>query len=331
MQLAATSAAPMPHVDIEDLIAPMATLLNEQELASFGNSRKALWELFRKNAKLEALCIAACEGGEVAAQVLLYEFGLQHWNELALPGGFAAGLTYAASHIYKHAKAYGIKPNWVDALRYALTTESGCVVGATTTEWLAGNLSGAQTPYEPEALIYSGAALPIAFLVGLSAMSISSFVRKNVFDQLIVEKDEVPDQLTMHESSLREAGLQLNINKRGNRIGISGTSSTFKIKLDGVPRHLRQQHDPRENQRATLKHPLARTNGEVVDSLRAFFDEMVPSGFRIENPYECGGHEHGHSKVEADHSHHAHHHDCCAHGARTRTKVGDAIHAHHSH
>lgn len=321
-----------PSSDIQGSLARTADLLHGLNLPQIPSWRDRLVQEMLKHFRPEMACILACEVGEKAGEVALYQAGVEQWNQGALPLGFAAGLSYAMVHIYQHAKAHGVKPSWSDALKQALTAESGCVVGATTTEWLAGTLANTNTPYEAQSLLYSALGLPVAFAVGLSAMSITALVRKDIFARAVVGKNEVPDGLKECESDLSQLDLTLNINGKGNRMFITGRRSSLKIQTGPVPDHLKAEYPPAAHELALLRHPLARRGPSLVEPMRRFFKEAV-GGVLVTNPYECTGHHAHLSHPSGDHAHaHSHKGHTHDHGHEALTPALVPVHSHsHGH
>lgn len=137
--------------NLESLLSPLDTHYTPHQ--KLKQKLKGFLRECRHNVLFETFCILCCEAGEFAGEAAAYLSSLPLVNELGLLTGLASGGTYATTHIYRHGKQHSEHASVIDAVKYAMATESACVISATGVEYLAGKLSPApQNPFDPATL-----------------------------------------------------------------------------------------------------------------------------------------------------------------------------------
>ncbi len=132
-----------------------------------------LWLEMKKNWRIEAMCITACETGELLTQTVGFHAGLAHYNELGLIAGIFSGFSFAFYSATRHAQGL-TKKNLSHILKQTLTAEWACVISATTVQYFMGKYGSTfnPNPFEGHNLMLRLIGLPIAFSIGTLAMSL---------------------------------------------------------------------------------------------------------------------------------------------------------------
>ena len=230
---------------------------------------RAFWEECKKNLRLEAWCIGACEVGEFGSELLAYGNGWSDINTPGLVGGVTLGLLYSLGHTYKHGRKHSKNVSLVDAFKYALSAESACVVSATGVEYVLG-LATVQNPLSGINLMIRGLGLVPAFGLGLTAMSALTYLHNNEAGRFLTEENALPevyDYLTNMDENLP-------LLPSDRRLEIQGTQSFLSVSERSVPRSLRD--DSTGKSLYLVKSPVCRYRPES----RAVMREAVGNLFR---------------------------------------------------
>jgi len=230
------------HRSIDDVLSEKVTL---------GDNVRAFYKEMKTNLRLEAACIAACETGEWGTEALAYLINAPFMNELGLAGGISVGASYAIHHVYRHARARHKTPSFGDAAGYVATTESGCIIGATLTEYSLGKFATrlSQNPVSTSNIIVRGLGLIPAFGIGLVLMSAFTF-RKQEIARWAGEKDVLIDLK-------REESLEYSLN--GRKLRVRGANSGFTLKERSLPATYRADFDGENSALYVLSSNLAKT------------------------------------------------------------------------
>ncbi|MEK6903547.1 MAG: hypothetical protein AABW64_02800 [Nanoarchaeota archaeon] len=208
-----------------------------QSLNQEGTSRRKRREFLKEckeNRKPELGCILACEAGEWGTEIVAYH-GLSlgvGTNELGFLGGIALGTLAALFHTYRHGKKHNQKTTIGSALNFALATESGCVLGATTVDYLAAKYAGmmediSNNPLDPTNMLIRAIALPFSYLAGLGIMSLITYRQREMGSRIIAEKDAL---LLVRERLEKYQSLRLITHYNGNGvISLDGRIASITI------------------------------------------------------------------------------------------------------
>ncbi len=214
-------------------LEPLMSYLNK--VYSRADKRNAFLEECKKNAGLEALCIGACEAGELGSESLAYYgLGLQDYNTPGLIGGVAIGLFYSILHTYKHARRHSQNVSVRDAVAPALAAESACILSATGVEYTIG-LGLAQPPLTPQSLLFRGIGLLPAFALGLVAMSALTHYYNREATRFLA-KSHALSAVHSYASQLPGIG-ETSVCVR--QLTVKGTQSSLIIREQPVPPFLR--------------------------------------------------------------------------------------------
>jgi len=150
-----------------------------------------LWLEMKKNWRIEAMCITACETGELLTQTAGFYAGLSHYNELGLIAGILSGFSFAFYTATRHTPELN-KKNISHILKQTLTAEWACVISATTVQYFMGKYGSTfnPSPFEGHNLLLRLIGLPIAFGIGTVAMSLLT-LRNPHLSCACQKKDEV--------------------------------------------------------------------------------------------------------------------------------------------
>lgn len=235
----------------------------------------------RKNVKFEAVCIAVCELGETSAEFTAWNADLPFMNELGLLGGLAIGSLYAFSHVLKHGRKHTSQASKLDALVYAATTESSCVISASGMEYLVGkaitNISN--DPFNTVNLgLRIGAMVP-AFVLGLAAMSGLTWLKKNEAYRCLAQENSLQ---RVHEVMQNYHPCEI----RNSKVIMPLKKSHLIIKEKEVPRSY--QNDSQSSLSLyTASSPLAQHHPEIRSDIAAFtrgvFEEAGQIVYPVEN------------------------------------------------
>lgn len=231
----------------------------------------------RKNTGFEAVCIAICEVGEFGAEVASSLLSLPHINELGLLGGTALGGAYAVYHTFRHGRKHNALASLYDAVVYAGSTESACVLSATTTEYLAGKLSATpNNPFDPVNLEMRLAALPAAFVLGLTAMSLLTYRKQDEAGQVITLKGLLP-QVKTNLSKHLQWKYPITIEKK--TLTIAGSEEEIIIRERKLPRTHQKIYVDGAHALYTIHSPLCHYHPEFKEGIR----EILIEGFTQSN------------------------------------------------
>ncbi len=274
----------MYRKDLEEILAHLDMPI------PFSEKFKGYLRECKKNAGFEAACIAICEAGEFGAEVSAYLLSLPHMNELGLVGGTALGGAYAVYHTLRHGKQHNRNASLYDAALYAGSTESACVISATGVEYLAGKLASIpNNPFSKPNIEMRVGALPLAFILGLAAMSALTYRKEDECDSFVSEKNALPD--TMYHLTLnmpKQYGVQLE----RDRLTITGKQSTLEIREHPLPRSPNFFHDKKKHSLYIARASVCRYRPETKQSLRmivrSIFTEAGLDVRHFKNIFEHG-------------------------------------------
>lgn len=268
----------MEHKTIEEI-------LNEE--IKLKDSSKAFYKEMKQNFKLEAICILACETGEWATEIATYLAGMPFQNEIGILGGVTVGGSYALYHVYKHAKKHNAKNvSLIDAAAYAASTESGCIIGATLSEYAAGKFIA--TTNNPltfnNALVRAGALIP-AFAIGLVLMSSFTYVKRKEVARGVAKK-----------GALEKIKPNLEYKLKNNKLEIKGKNSLL-IKERKLPKTYQKDFDKETDSLYVFHSKIARVKPEYSHEIQEYceglFKETDNDITFVENIYSCSqNHKH---------------------------------------
>lgn len=206
-------------------------------------------------------------------------------------------------HAYKHAKSHGGNASLIDAAWYAGSTESGCVIGATFSEYSAGKFfTASNNPLTLDNAVIRGAALVPAFGVGLVIMSAFTYAKNKECARGVSEKG-ILEKL--------KPSLDYKIHK--NKLEIIGEGSSLIIKEEKLPKTYQKSFDKNKYSLYNVKSDIVRAKPEYCHEVEEYCGNLFKeAGYELnlmENIYCCTGHETHHDEHE-DHCHD----DCCEHG-----------------
>ena len=289
------------HKSIEEIL---------DEKVRFKDNRRMFYKEMKQNFKLETICILACETGEWGTEILAYAANLPLMNEVGILGGVLLGGSYALYHVYKHAKAHNAEnASLWDAAGYAASTESGCIIGATLSEYSAGKfVATTNNPIALNNVIVRGAALLPAFGIGLCLMSAFTYNKKKEIARWVGDKGILPDVKPKN-------GLEYQL--EGNKLEINGENSNMIIREKKLPRTHRKDHDMEKESLFTLQSKLARAKPEYAGIMTGYCEKLLTkeghSLTPVSNIYVCSG-SHGHKHDEHEYSEDEHGKDKCGCG-----------------
>jgi len=258
-------------------------ILNEK--TTLKDVSKSFCKEMKHNIRFETICILACETGEWGTEILAYLSELPFQNELGLMGGITLGGSYALYHVYKHAKEHGSdNVSLIDAAAYAGTTESGCIIGATGTEYLAGKfIAVTNNPLDLNNTVVRGGALIPAFGIGLSLMSAFTYVKKNEAARGIGKKGILKELKPDMKHSLKE-----------NKLEIIGKNSKLTIKEKRLPKTYQKDFKKEENSLYLLKSRIIRVKPEYSHDIEEYCEDLFKNAGHeinfVENIYSCSEH-----------------------------------------
>lgn len=260
-------------------------ILNEE--IKLKDNSKIFYKEMKQNLKLEAICILTCEAGEWVTEIIMYLGGVAWQNEIGILGGIAAGGSYALYHVYKHAKKHNAKNvSLGDAAAYAASTESGCVIGATLSEYSAGKfITTTNNPLDLNNAIIRGGSLVPAFAIGLVLMSAFTYSKKKEIARWIGKKGALEKIKPDLEHSLEK-----------NKLEIRGKNSNMAIKEKKLPKIYQNDFSKENNSLYILQSKIARAKPEYCHVLEDYCEELFKkAGYElteVENIYSCSKHHH---------------------------------------
>lgn len=268
----------MKHKTIEDV-------LNEE--VKFKDSSKMFYKEMKQNFKLEALCILTCEAGEWLTEIIAFSAGATYQNEVGILGGIAAGGSYALYHVYKHAKKHNSKNvSFADAAGYAASTESGCVIGATLSEYAAGKfMTATNNPVTLNSAIIRGCTLIPAFAIGLVLMSAFTYAKKTEVARGVGKKGAL-------RSIKPLPSLECKLKK--NKLKVKGKNSNFLIKEKKLPKTYQNDFNKETDSLYIIKSRIARSKPEcghvIQEYCKGLFKEAGHDLEFVDNIYSCSEH-----------------------------------------
>ena len=267
----------MYHKTIEEI-------LNEE--IKLRDSSRVFYKEMKQNLKLETVCILTCEAGEWGTEILTYLAGVPFQNEIGILGGVMAGGSYALYHVYKHAKKHNAKNvSIIDAAGYAASTESGCVIGATMSEYAAGKfIATTNNPLTLNSAIVRGGALVPAFAIGLFLMSAFTYNKKKEVARGIAEKGALEKIKPSFEHELNKSKLE-----------IKGKSSLF-IKERKLPKTYQKDFKKETDSLYVFQSKIARAKPEYGHEIHEYCEDLFKEAGHnltlVENIYSCSEHSH---------------------------------------
>ncbi len=258
-------------------------ILNEK--VKLKDNSKIFYKEMKQNLRLEAICILACETGEWATEILAYTAAMPFQNEIGILGGITAGGSYALYHVYKHAKKHNAeKVSLTDAAGYAASTESGCIIGATLSEYAAGKfIATTNNPLTLNNAIVRACALIPAFGIGLILMSLFTYNKKREIARGVAKKEALEKIKPKLEYSLKK-----------NKLGIGKKSLLIKEKK--LPATYQKDFNKETDSLYVLKSKIVRAKPEYSNVVKDYCKELFQeAGFDltfVEDIYSCTEHEH---------------------------------------
>lgn len=264
------------HKTIEEIL---------DEKITFKDSYNAFYREMKHNLKLEAICILTCEAGEWLTEIGAFLAGCSLQNEIGIIGGVSAGASYALYHVYKHAKKHGEEnASLVDAAWYAGSTESGCVIGATLSEYTAGKfIVSSNNPLTLNNAAIRAATLIPAFGIGLVLMSAFTYKKRRECSMGVSEK-KVLEKL--------KPSLEYKLDK--NKLEIIGQGSSLVIKEKNLPKTYQNSFDKTKHSLYVINSDIVRAKPEYGHEVGEYCEELFQqAGHKLElfdNIYSCSGH-----------------------------------------
>lgn len=257
-----------------------------KEEVKFRDTSKMFYREMKQNIRLEAICILSCEAGEWLTEIGAFLAGAAYQNEIGIIGGIAAGGTYALYHVYQHAKKHNSKNvSFADAAAYAASTEGGCVVGATLSEYAAGKfMTTTNNPLTLNSAIVRGIALVPAFAIGLLLMSTFTYAKKKEVARGIAKKGAL--------KKIKPKGLDYKLKK--NKLEIKGKNSNFLIKEKKLPKTYQNDFNKKTDSLYIVKSKIARAKPEYGHVIEKYCERLFKkAGSKLElvdNIYACSEH-----------------------------------------
>ena len=239
----------------------------------------------KSNVRIEGVCIAMCELGELFSEYIAYSASLPNTNELGLLGGIMLGGSYALRESFKKGRSHNPNASIIDAAAYTASTESGCVIGATSSEYLIGKLlTASNNPLQGANLAIRAGGLPVAFAIGLGIVSGFTYAKRSETCQLISKKGSL---IPLYHSWNKDSNCHLNINS----LKITGKNNNLEIKEKSIPKTYRENFNSFTHSLYVAKSPLARYNPESKERLNKSiinsFNKINNEVNVISNIYKC--------------------------------------------
>ncbi len=255
------------------------------EKISLKDSSRAYYREMKKNLKLEAACILACEAGEWLTEIGAFLAGLSFYNEIGILGGITAGASYSMYHVYKHAKKHNSgNASLVDAAAYFVSTESGCVIGATMSEYAAGKfIAATNNPLTWNNAMVRALTLAPAFGIGLVLMSAFTYVKGKETVRGVSKK-----------GILQELKPNMEYEPNSNKLEIKGKGSSLLIKEKKLPATYRKEFDKNKYSVYSMQSNIARVNPEYSHVVEEYCEDLFQkAGYEltiVNNVYSCTEH-----------------------------------------
>ena len=248
----------MEQSQLENIVA----ILDEEY--SFNIKKSSFISKLCHNTKAEYLCVLACEAGQKATETVAFLGGAEIWNKIGLIGGIFSGLGYALYHTKKH-DINDQKPSIKDTITFVASAETGCVIAATTIEYLVTNLSQVNIPYSSENLMLTAFGLPIAFAIGLPIMTGFTYFNSREVGKFIAQ-DKSLNQLKADIINQDNSEL-LDFSEKRNKIRILGKQNYVDIVRKRLPKKYIKEFNPDKYSLFTIRSPIARVNRASADKL----------------------------------------------------------------
>lgn len=258
-------------------------ILNEK--ISLKDNSKAFCKEMKKNLELEAVCILSCEAGEWLTEVGAFLAGLSFQNEVGILGGVTAGASYALYHVYNHAKKHSSeRASLIDAASYVASTESGCVIGATMSEYAAGKfIAITNNPLTWNNAAVRALTLVPAFGIGLLLMSAFTYIKGKETFRGVSNKGILPELKPNLEYELR-----------GNKLKIKGKNSSLLIKEKRLPATYQEEFDENKYSLYSMLSKTARVRPEYGHVIEEYCEDLFHNaGYELNimsNIYSCTSH-----------------------------------------
>ncbi|MBW2985656.1 hypothetical protein KY313_03320 [Candidatus Woesearchaeota archaeon] len=268
----------------ENNLEKIVEILNQKH--STNDKVKGYFKECKSNVRIEGVCIAMCELGELLSESLAYSASLPNTNELGLLGGILLGGSYALRESFKKGKANNANASIIDAAAYTASTESGCVIGATSSEYLIGKLlTASNNPLQGTNLAIRAGGLPVAFGVGLAIVSGFTYSKKSETCQLISKKGAL---LSIYNSWRDEVDCNLS----NSILLLKGGQNNLEIKEKDIPKTYRNKFNPFTDSLYISSSPVSRYDPEsksiLNDAIINSFNNLNKEVNVISNIYKCG-------------------------------------------
>ena len=244
----------------------------------------------KRNAGFEAVCIGVCELGEFTAEVASYTLSLPHMNELGLFGGTALGGAYAIYHTLHHGKKHTAHASLRDAVMYAGSTESACVISATGTEYLAGKFASIpNNPFDRTNVEMRVGALPIAFGLGLALMSILTYKKQDEAGRCIAAKDILS---VRNDCLTKNIPVAYPIKMTNHTLTVLGKHGEMIIKERKLPKTYHHLYNEADHSLYTIHSPICRYHPELKECMSDFMmQSFVDAGLKAWKTEEIFAHK----------------------------------------
>lgn len=239
----------------------------------------------KSNVRLEGVCIAMCEFGEFFSESFAYSASLPNMNEIGLIGGIMLGGSYALNESFKKGKSHNTNASIIDAAAYTASTESGCVIGATSSEYLISKfLTTSNNPFQGTNLAIRAGGLPVAFGVGLAIVSSFTYSKKSETCQLISKRGSL---LSLYHLWKNNSDCNLS----NGILKLNGKNNKLEIKEKDIPKTYREKFNPFTDSLYIAKSPVSRYNPEsreiLSDAVIKSFNKINKEVNVISNIYKC--------------------------------------------
>lgn len=263
----------------------------------------ARWEEWKKNGKLEAICIVASDIGNLAGTSLghLYELSKAHINEIAAVLSTITGGTYASIHTRIDAKKEGRPQSAYETLTAVGATESGCIIATAFVNLVAGISAGNYSLLSPEALTRRFIGYLLSWPIGTVAMSELTLLQKIEMGEIIAENGALEDlekyltpQLKLVSDSYPKPQIRWGKSLRGNiYLRIEGKGSHLDIVQRGLSRGQRVNYNPIKKSSYGVRSPLNMYR-DVEEPLMSFAETSLEKTGRKPTIIKKVIHDHRH-------------------------------------
>ncbi len=252
----------------------------------------------KKNRWFEWPCIAACEVSEHGTEAYVFHSLSQEssTNLLGFVGGLGGGFLYALTHNLLDRFRHKKKISFLDTCKYALVTESGCVIATVATDATIGQLGTLtnliqQDPLTPGNIALRVAALPLAYMIGIRAMSALTLRQKREAYRMMAQKgslDKVEKVMRANFSS--NCAVQ---RLKGRRLDVIGYTDIMSIEAKRLPRLERKDPANKDNLIYTVSSPTFMHTPELRPIVRQVMQQSFKEAGVTTTPLESlVAHEH---------------------------------------